>query len=116
MPPAFRTARSSAIVISSGTSNDSISTFSLRLSRIEYSTRRLASWSKRASCIERYDSIPRLRCNRTLAPVLYWRHAFKLRRVSAVKIIFERPAIFLFDQAPVWSFDQQLLHSLFVLF
>src|SRR5256885_2596191 len=62
--PTFRAARTSAIVISSGTSKASIKTFSLRLSRVEYSTRSFASLSKRASCIERYDSIESAGCNR----------------------------------------------------
>src|ERR1700694_1021854 len=54
--------------------------------------------------------------NRARARVLCWRHAFKLRCVGAVKVIFERTAILLFDQPPVRSFHQQLLHSLLVLF
>src|ERR1043166_4988454 len=53
----------SAIVISSGTSNASTKTVSLRLSRMEYSTKSFASLSKRRSCIGTYDSIDNAGCN-----------------------------------------------------
>src|SRR6266496_3218687 len=51
------------MVISSGTSNASISTVSFRLRRMEYSTRIFASLSNRASCIGAYHSISRAVCN-----------------------------------------------------
>ncbi len=63
MAPAFRAARTSAIVISSGISKDSIRTVSWRFSRVEYSTRSCASLSKRGSYIEENDSIGAGGCN-----------------------------------------------------
>src|SRR3981081_3186874 len=60
--------------------------------------------------------LPARDANRTRARTLCWCLAYNLRRVTAVEIIFERSTVFLFEQSPVRSFNQQLLHSLFVLF
>src|SRR5206468_12087284 len=69
-------------VVAPGISNDSIRTGSLRVRRMEYSTRSFASWSNRSSCIAAYHSTSRAVCN------LVARHvANESRCVSAIKTI-----------------------------
>src|SRR2546425_11703888 len=98
MAPAFRAARMSAMVISSGTSNDSIRTFSLRFSLVEYSTRSLASLSKRGSCIESYDSIDLTRCNRCVRGYFCLTGSNELGCEGAVHVVSKRKRLLLLLQ------------------
>src|SRR3954471_1430829 len=114
VPLAARTARTSAMAISSGTSNASISTFSLGRRRTEYSTSNRASLSNRGSCIEllRFHSTAEMQ----LAPVtrLVRNRAHQFGNVGAVQLVHKRAEKFLFHQFPPWRFPQEFLHRFFV--
>src|SRR5438132_3892517 len=103
----------SATTISSGTSKASIKTLSFRFSRVEYSTKTLASLSKRASCIGRYDSIPGAGCNRSARRLS---DATKSRGECAVKVIDKWDGAALFFQLQGRHLPKQFLNNVLVFF
>src|SRR5438876_12418493 len=81
------------MVISSGISNASMRTVSLRLRRIEYSTRSFASLSNRAPCIGSYHSTSIAGRNQMMLPA-----SDKFRCESAIESILKgKRALLLLD-------------------
>src|SRR6188508_1394021 len=106
MAPAFRTARTSAIVISSGISKDSMRTVSCRFKRVEYSTRSCASLSKRGSCIEQNDSIGAGGCNPGWNERGLLGEIIEARGERAIQAIAKWQAGFLWDRLEKRKFAQ----------
>src|SRR5579884_202476 len=100
------------MVISSGMSNASMRTVSLRRRRMEYSTKSFASLSNRGSRIGRlsFHQRSRMQLRRLL------RGADKPRRVSAVKTIAKRQQPLLVFEAQAWPIGENSSHDLLVFF
>src|SRR5438093_12781944 len=99
------------MVISSGISNASMRTVSLRLRRIEYSTRSFASLSNRASCIGSYHSTSIAGRNRLMLGA-----SDKFRCESAIEPIFKGKRTLLLFEAQDGRAGESSLHDLLVLF
>ena len=108
--PAFRAARISAIVISSGISNASMSTVSLRLRRVEYCTRSFASLSNRASCISPYHSTSLVGRNWLMLSA-----PNKFRCKSAIETVSKRKRMLLFQKTRSQRTVENSAHHLLIL-